>query len=206
MEEPVDTATAILASAAVLLRERTFDDISYRALADEVGISERTIYRQYPTRAHLLAALSNWLEQAFFPLPPFVTVSDFCAAVHERFRAFDALPAYAYVGARASAISPTIDIEPAYITRAIEAMLDVAAPTLNRRDRRRVAASLRYFSSAMFWARLRTGFDLDADEICDAFDRAVGTVLARLPEATWAEPLPEATSAEPLPEATWAAP
>jgi hypothetical protein len=28
MEEPVDTATAILASAAVLLRERTFDDIS----------------------------------------------------------------------------------------------------------------------------------------------------------------------------------
>ena len=73
MEEPVDTAAgsrrarepsneAILASAAVLLREQTFDDISYRALADEVGISERTVYRQYPTRAHLLAALSNWIE------------------------------------------------------------------------------------------------------------------------------------------------
>ena len=74
------------------------------------------------------------------------------------------------------------------LTRAIEAMLDVAAPTLNRRDRRRVAASLRYFSSAMFWARLRTGFDLDAGEICDAFDRAVRTVLARLPDATWAQP------------------
>jgi AcrR family transcriptional regulator len=188
MEESVDTATAILASAAVLLRARTFDDISYRALADEVGISERTIYRQYPTRAHLLAALSDWIEQTCFPLPPFVTVSDFRAAVHERFRAFDASPAYAYVSARASAISPTLDAEPAYITRAIEAMLDVAAPTLNRRDRRRVAASLRYFSSAMFWARLRTGFDLDAGEICDAFDRAVGTLLARLLDATWAEP------------------
>ena len=199
MEGPVDTATgprrarepsneAILASAAVLLREHTFDDISYRALADEVGISERTVYRQYPTRAHLLAALSNWIEQTHFPLPPFVTVADFRAAVHERFRAFDASPAYAYVGARASAISLTLDAEPAYITRAIEAMLDVAAPTLNRRDRRRVAASLRYFSSAMFWARLRTGFDLDAGEICDAFDRAVGTVLARLLDATWAQP------------------
>ncbi|GAA0241877.1 helix-turn-helix domain-containing protein [Cryptosporangium japonicum] len=188
MEEPVDTATAILASAAVLLRERTFDDISYRALADEVGISERTIYRQYPTRAHLLAALSNWIEQTYFPLPPFVTVPEFCSAVHERFRAFDASPAYAYVGARASAISPTLDAAgPAYLTRAIEALLDVAAPTLNRRDRRRVAASLRYFSSAMFWARLRTGFDLDAAEICDAFDRAVGTVLGRLPDATWAK-------------------
>ena len=188
MEEPVDTATAILASAAVLLREHTFDDISYRALADEVGISERTVYRQYPTRAHLLAALSNWIEQTHFPLPPFVTVADFRAAVHERFRAFDASPAYAYVGARASTISLTLDAEPAYITRAIEAMLDVAAPTLNRRDRRRVAASLRHFSSAMFWARLRTGFDLDASEICDAFDRAVGTVLARLFDATLAEP------------------
>jgi hypothetical protein len=40
----------------------------------------------------------------------------------------------------------------------------------------------------MFWARLRTGFDLDAGEICDAFDRAVGTVLARLLDATWAQP------------------
>jgi AcrR family transcriptional regulator len=186
MEEPVDTATAILASAAALLREHTFDDVSYRALADQVGISERTVYRQYPTRAHLLAALSNWIEQTHFPLPPFVTVADFRAAVHERFRAFDASPAYAYAGARASAIS--LDAEPAYITLAIEAMLDVSAPTLNRRDRRRVAASLRYFSSAMFWARLRTGFDLDAGEICDAFDRAVGAVLARVLDATWAEP------------------
>ena len=84
--------------------------------------------------------------------------------------------------------APTLDADPAYITRAIEAMLDVAAPTLNRRDRRRVAASLRYFSSAMFWARLRTGFDLDAGEICDAFDRAVGTMLARVLDATWAQP------------------
>ena len=117
-----------------------------------------------------------------------MTVADFRAAVHERFRAFDASPAYAFVGARASTISLTLDAEPAYITRAIEAMLDVSASTLNRRDRRRVAASLRYFSSAMFWARLRTGFDLGAGEICDAFDRAVGTVLARLLDATWAEP------------------
>jgi AcrR family transcriptional regulator len=188
MEEPVDTATAILASAAVLLRERTFDDISYRALADGVGISERTIYRQYPTRAHLLAALSNWIEETCFPLPPFVTVSDFRAAVHDRFRAFDASPAYAHVCARASAISPTLDTEPAYITRAIEAMLEVSATTLNRRDRRRVAASLRSLSSAMFWARLRTGFDSDAGEICDAFDRSAGTVLARVLDTAWAEP------------------
>ena len=190
MEEPVDTATAILASAAVLLRERMFDDISYRALADEVGISERTIYRQYPTRAHLLAALSNWIEQTSFPLPPFVTVSDFRAAVHERFRGLR----HACPRTRSSAPGRPRSrrrwtSSRAYITRAIEAMLEVAAPTLNQRDRRRVAASLRYFSSAMFWARLRTGFDLDAGEICDAFDRAVDTVLAKLPSsATWAQP------------------
>ncbi|GAA1625876.1 TetR/AcrR family transcriptional regulator [Actinoplanes couchii] len=205
MEEPVDTATAILASAAVLLRERSFDDISYRALADEVGISERTIYRQYPTRAHLLAALATWIEQTCFPLPPFVTVSDFCAAVHERFRAFDAQPAYAFVGARASAISPTLDPEPAYITRAIEAMLDVAAPTLNRRDRRRVATALCYFSSAMFWARLRTGFDLDAAEICDAFDRAAGPVLAKLPATTRSRPTTARETPNP-PVTAWAEP
>jgi AcrR family transcriptional regulator len=185
MAEPVDTATAILASAATMLREQTFDDISYRALGDAVGVSERTVYRQYPTRSHLLAALATWVEQTHFAVPPFVTIEEFRTAMRARFRSFDEAPAFAFVCARAATISPTDDVESSYLTRAIEALLETRAPTLNARDLQRVASTLRYFSSAQFWARCRAGFDMDAEEIGDIFDRTLRLAMGGRPSQTW---------------------
>jgi AcrR family transcriptional regulator len=175
-----DTPTAILASAAEALRETTFDDISYRALGDAVGVSERTVYRQFPTRSHLLEQLAEWIEASEFPLDAFVTISEFGAAARARFAAFDASPAFAFVCARAASLSPTGELEPTFLTRTIEAMLETAHPTANSRDRRRVAATMRYFSSAQFWARMRTGFEMSAPTISDVFDRTVGLAVAEL--------------------------
>jgi len=188
MAELPDTPTAILACAAELLRQSSFDDISYRALAAEVGVSERTVYRQYPTRAHLLEGLAQWIEEREFGMAPFVTLAQFQAAVRRRFRDYDASPAFAFVCARAAAVSPTTDTEPTFLTRAIEAMLATEAPTLNDRDLNRLVATLRTFASAQFWSRMRTAFDLDAADIADVFDRtvraAVGGVIASRPTVT----------------------
>lgn len=184
MQEAFDTPTAIVASAAVLLRDQPFDDISYRALGDAVGVSERTVYRQYPTRSHLLESLALWIEQTQLPMRAFTTVDQFRAAAKERFRAFDASPAYAFVCARAATISPTGDAEPSFLTRAIEVMLDSCAPTLNVRDRQRMTAALSHFASVQLWARLRSGFGMDADEIGAVFDRAVHQIVAPLRMST----------------------
>jgi AcrR family transcriptional regulator len=179
----VDTQSAILASAAGLLRQRTFEDVSYLELADAVGVSERTIYRRFPTRSHLLEALARWIEAEHFPVPDFVTATEFREAVRTRFRAYDAEPAYAFVAARGGALSPTVDDPASPITEAIVAMIDATAPTLNRRDARRAAASLRYFATPMFWARMRTGFDLSAEESFQVFDLALRRVLPASAEA-----------------------
>jgi len=50
VDETIDTSGAILACAATLLRHRTFEDITYLDLAEASGVSERTIYRRFPTR------------------------------------------------------------------------------------------------------------------------------------------------------------
>jgi AcrR family transcriptional regulator len=183
MDESVDTPSAILASAALLLRERTFDDISYPDLAEAANVSERTIYRRFPTRSHLLEALARWVESEHLPLPDFRSAAEFRAAVRARFRACDAAPAFAFVAARGGALSPTGDDPAAPLTDAIVAMIERAAPTLNRRDARRAAASLRYFASSMFWARMRTGFDMSADETFAVFDLALRRVLPAATEA-----------------------
>lgn len=177
MDEAVDTQSAILASAAVLLRHRTFEDVSYLELAEASEVSERTIYRRFPTRSHLLEALARWIEAEHFPLPDFRTPAEFRDAVRARFRAYDAEPAFAFVAARGAALSPTGEESAAPLTEAIAAMLDAAAPNLNRRDALRATATARYFASPMFWARMRTGFDMSADEIFQAFDFALRRIL-----------------------------
>lgn len=176
-DEAVDTQCAILASAALLLRQRTFEDVSYQELAEAAEVSERTIYRRFPTRSHLLEALGRWIEDEHFPIAEFRTADEFRDAVRRRFRAYDAEPAFAFVAARGAALSPTADEPAAAITPAIVAMLDATAPNLNRRDALRTAAAARYFASPMFWARMRTGFDMSADETFRAFDFAMRRVL-----------------------------
>ncbi|WP_344066748.1 TetR/AcrR family transcriptional regulator [Microbacterium pumilum] len=173
----MDTPTAILASAAAALRENPFDDISYRTLGDAVGVSERTVYRHFPTRSHLLEGVAGWIESTEFPLPPFVTIDQFQDAARARFLAFDSSPAFAFVCARAASISPTGEPEPTFFTRALATMLATNHPSVNERDRRRVAAALRYFASAQFWARMRTGFEMSAPAIADVFERTVAKVL-----------------------------
>ena len=123
MAEGVDTPTAILANAAAALRENPFDEISYRTLGDAVGVSERTVYRHFPTRSHLLEGVAGWIESAEFPLPPFVTIPQFREASRDRFLAFDSSPAFAFVCARAASISPTGESEATFFTRALVAML-----------------------------------------------------------------------------------
>jgi AcrR family transcriptional regulator len=180
MAEGVDTPTAILANAATALREHPFDDIPYRALGDAVGVSERTVYRHFPTRSHLLEGVAAWIESTEFPLPPFVTIAQFQAASRARFLAFDSAPAFAFVCARAASISPTGESEPTFFTRALVAMLATSHPSVNERDLRRVAATLRYFASAQFWARMRTGFEMSAPAIADIFDRTVAEAMGDL--------------------------
>lgn len=184
MDEIIDTQSAILASAAGLLRQRTFEDISYLDVAEASGVSERTIYRRFPTRSHLLEALAAWIETEHFPVREFGTPAEFRAAVLERFRAFEAAPAYAIVAARGASLSPTAEAGTASITAMTAAMIAATAPTLNRRDALRATATISYFASPIFWARMHTGFEMNAEEVAEAFDLAMRSVLPAAPESS----------------------
>ena len=139
------------------------------------GPSGRKVVRSPP--ANVIWRRWGWIESTAFPVPPFVTIAQFQAAARARFLAFDSSPAFAFVCARAASISPTSAPEPTFFTRALVAMLATSHPSVNERDQRRVAATLRYFASAQFWARMRTGFEMSAPAIADVFDRTVAEAL-----------------------------
>ncbi len=135
-------------------------------------MSERTIYRRFPTRSHLLEALARWIEAERFPLPEFSTTMEFRAAVHDRFRAYETAAGYAFVAARGGgalahdrrAVDPDhqriLAIAPRDGADAETAATRCASP-----------AAARYFALPDLLARMRAGFDMSADETFEAFDR-----------------------------------
>lgn len=199
MSDGADTPRAILACAAVLLRESSFDDISYRQLGEVVGVSERTVYRHFPTRPHLLCHVAQWLQDQHFVTPAFTTWEGLDRAVEQRLRAFDAAPGEAFLVARAASVSPVSTLYSSFFSEALAVLVESSAPRLNDRDRGRLTAALTHFSSAQFWARCRTGFDADAAQTMEVFRSAARELCRSLPEEVWADRVEGPHHASPYP-------
>lgn len=59
------TRDLILDALADLIVERGVQDFSIQQVADQAGVSHRTVYRHYPSREALLDALAEWLDDKF---------------------------------------------------------------------------------------------------------------------------------------------
>lgn len=181
MRDPETTSQAILNAASQLLRTNTFDEIAYRDLGEMTGVSERTVYRHFPTRSHLLTDLAVLLEDTHFLLDPFATWDQLNHAVGQRFQQFDDAPAFAFVLARADAISPLEKSHPSFVAQALVALIEQTLPRLSVRDTRRVSSVLCHCASAQYWARCRSELGMSAQEITGAFRGLSAQLLATFP-------------------------
>ncbi|PWJ47373.1 transcriptional regulator, TetR family [Quadrisphaera granulorum] len=180
VQETRDTRSAVLAAACTLLDEVPFDDISYRVLGDTVGVAERTVFRHFPTRAHLLTGVAQRIDTLEMPFAPFRTAAEFRASTRQRFLAFDTAPRKAGVLARSAAVSPVSAPEPDFLTHAVVAVVEHELPGANRRDLRRAAGALRTFAAPLFWAHARTSLGMDGAAAADVLDVVTERVLAAL--------------------------
>src|SRR5688500_1814516 len=78
------TRQAILDSAMTMLREEPASTISHEAIADRSGIAARTVYRHFPTRGHLGAALWARIRDETGTRWP-TTAADIAPAVRAQF-------------------------------------------------------------------------------------------------------------------------
>lgn len=177
------TAEAIVACAAETMPLAPFDDVPYSRLAEAVGVSERTVYRHFPTQGHLLTAVARALEDGTFPVPTFLTWEEFLRAAERRFSAFDAAPGHALVVARAEVVSPVGPVHPSFFSEAVATMVTGELPRLGRRDVARLTGGLVHFSSAQFWARCRAGFAMDAAAVTAAFRQSAERLTGRFDAA-----------------------
>jgi AcrR family transcriptional regulator len=143
--------------------------LTFREVAVESGVAERTIYRHFPSRQDLLTALFEWSNRRMgFDGERPTDLDGAVALVRSAFPGFDELAPV--VGelltspeGRAVRLADKAERQDAALR-----LVRREAPALDRKSTRRVAAIVQLLMTAGTWQSLRDYWDLEGDEAAEA--------------------------------------
>jgi AcrR family transcriptional regulator len=159
------TRDLIMDALTELIVERGVQDISVQQVADQAGVSHRTVYRHYPSRQALLDALAEWLTESFeqhLGRGEETMYADLVAGARDSFATMDEYGRYvqAYVmlmsGTRSNAAQRSRRTDK--MRRRIE---KGQAQHLERAEAKAVSALVRSMLSSQSWFQLTSELGLD---------------------------------------------
>jgi AcrR family transcriptional regulator len=180
-ERHSDLSQRVILDAAVELLERaSVTDLSVRAVAKHAGISERTVFRHFATRAELLDVVAEEVSRRL-KLPPDPTsldeLLDYPQAVYARFEATAALTKTVLH----SELYHRVRSADAERRRAaIHRVLDSIAPGRPERERKLASANIHYHVIASTWHYYRVYFGLSLEDSVDCAKMAIVQAVAAL--------------------------
>ncbi|HUL26431.1 MAG TPA: TetR/AcrR family transcriptional regulator [Streptosporangiaceae bacterium] len=169
-----------IVEACVALMQRGAD-LTYAAVAAAAEVQERTVYRHFPRKEDLEAALWGWivahLTHADFAAR---TEEQLVAAMRESFAGFDAdAPLIQAMLHSPQGLDVRRRQQP--MRRAMfEACVDGAVPGAPPQVRDRAAAVLQVLYSSASWDLLRGFLDMDAAEAADVIELGIRSFLSGL--------------------------
>lgn len=155
------TKNLLLDAACELTRSLEINEISFKAVSEQAGISERTMFRHFGTRDDFLDTLTerlyNELNAPAIPadtslLPQFVS---------DLYRKFESQPRIVKVLLSADLFGRVIKTSAKARLNALKALLSKTYPNCTDQQITQTAANLRYIMSASSWHYYRVNFEFD---------------------------------------------
>jgi AcrR family transcriptional regulator len=171
------TRNAILDRAVKMLREEPASTISHEVLADRSGIAARTVYRHFPTRGHLGAALWARIRDETGTRWP-TTEAEIGPAVRAQFAQFEKHQAFVRASLFAAATAKVTEQGSAEGRAAFGQSLAAVTRGLLPAEGKRLIAVCVAIYSAPFWQMLRDRGQLSAPEAREAAATALEAILS----------------------------
>ena len=175
--QTADTRAAILEALGAELAAGGLEEFSVARLARRAGVSERTVFRHFPTRETLLDGLSQWFNDRVGDFPPDVSAEAIPTTIAQVFADFDEHEALT----RAMLASPGGREFRRHARAARLARLHAAlAPVLDGADPERAAAAralVLALCSARTWQAMRDEGGLDGAAAGRAVAHAIQLIL-----------------------------
>jgi AcrR family transcriptional regulator len=154
------------------------EDVTFAKVAAAAAVPERTVYRYFPNRDALIAALFEHTNRRIgFTGEPPTTADGMTAMVQRVFPGFDTVaPVVAELlsspEGRRARIAGADDRRAAAMS-----VVRGARPDLDRGAARRIAAVVQVLGTAGVWQALRDFWDMDGDEAAAAVTAAIDSLL-----------------------------
>lgn len=160
------------------------DDVAMEELAREAGVSRRTLYRYFPSRADLLEAAGEWIRAEVLQLPIEVGPEGIAANFRGATVRLQRHPRLARALLRTQTGRAVRGSYREERIAAIRRAVAVEAPDASGPELERAAAVLAYLCSSNAWATIQDESALDAASAREAVEWAIETLLARLREGS----------------------
>ena len=175
---------AVLDALVAHLEAGDADAISMEDLAREAGVSRRTLYRYFPTRADLIAAAGDFVRGTVLKIEPALAAGGIAASFRAGVARTQARPKLARAllatesgrAVRGSFRKTRVEA----IRREVRAL----APHLPKREAERAAAMLTYLCSLNAWVSLQDESGLSPERAQDAVLWAIGLIENELQRDT----------------------
>lgn len=168
--------TRVIEGAVALLEEGR--PLTFKAVAHQAGVPERTVYRYFPSRAELVAALFERTNERIGHDRARPTTAD--ALVELLHRAFQGFDDHAAVVRRMLIEPEGRDARLADVAdrrRAAIELVDHEVPDLDRVTRDRLAAVIQILTTASTWQGLHDYWDLAGPEAAETSALAIELLL-----------------------------
>ncbi|HEX5435700.1 MAG TPA: helix-turn-helix domain-containing protein [Gemmatimonadaceae bacterium] len=156
------------------------DDIPMDALAREAGVSRRTLYRYFPSRADLLAAAGEWIRAEALQLPIAIGEEGIAGSFRTAASRMQQRPRLARALLRTQTGRAARSTARAERVKAVRKAVRHEVPGLSRREVERAAAVLGLLCSSNAWITIQDESGLDASSAQAAVVWAIETLLAQL--------------------------
>jgi AcrR family transcriptional regulator len=188
--ESLRTRQAAVARRAILealvrhLEAGDADDLPMEDLARDAGVSRRTLYRYFPSRAALLEAAGEWIRAELLQLPVEIGPEGITASFRAATSRLQRRPRLARALLRTQTGRAVRSGYRAERVEAIRRAVQAEAPGASPPALERAAAVLAYLCSSNAWATVQDESGLDGPSARAAVEWAIETLLARLREGS----------------------
>lgn len=162
------------------LEDGDADAVAMEDLAREAGVSRRTLYRYFPSRAHLLEAAGEWIRGEVLQLPIDVGPEGIAASFRDATARMQQHPRLARALLRTQTGQAVRSGSRGERVEAIRRAVQVEAPGASPAALEQAAAVIAYLCSSNAWTTMQDESGLDAASAGQAVEWAIETLLARL--------------------------
>jgi len=174
------TRQLIMESAYALLRTASVSALTVRAVAQQAGMSERTVFRYFPSREALLDAVAaQLLAEMAVPGPP-ASLPALLEAPAALYGAFEARAELTRALLHTDLVDRARALQASARWKAVAKLLDAAAPGSAVEARRVAVANICYHLSASSWHYYRFQFGFSLEQAIASTETALRQALAAL--------------------------